>query len=129
MFDFYEKRRLKGLLFSKITAGIVFALALFLCVSAYDRYVAEKETRDKRLERAAELAKVKQKTAALEARVEYMESERGIEEAIRQQFDMAMPGEEVVVIVDEAAAKDTEVRPERFPLPAAPSLLERIKFW
>jgi cell division protein FtsB len=129
MFDFYEKRRLKSLLFSKFTAGMVFLLALFLFVSAYDRYVAEKDTRDRKLERAAELEKIRSKAAALEARVEFMESERGIEEAIRQQFDVVKPGEEVIVVVDETATEVSDTRPERFPLPPAPTLFERLKFW
>jgi cell division protein FtsB len=98
-------------------------------MSAYGRYTAEKETEFKRLERAEELEKVKNKAAALEARVEYMESERGIEEAIREQLDVVKPGEEVVVVVDETASQAGEAQPQRFPLPPAPSLLERMKFW
>lgn len=128
MFDFYEKRKLRGIIFSKITAGAVFVVACLLSVSAYDRFVAEQGTRDKREERAAELARTKQKAAALESKVKWMESERGVEEAMREQFDVAKQGEEVIVIVDESLPADGS-KPEVYPLPEDESFLKRLEFW
>ena len=128
MFDFYEKRRLRGIVFSRVTAGAVFIIAALLFVSAYDRYTAERDTREKRLTRAEELTTIRQRAAALEAKVRMIESERGMEDAIRERFDVSRPGEEVVVVVDERAGKD-DARPEVFPLPPKPSLLEWLKFW
>ena len=53
---------------------------------------------------------VENRAVALEAReaelsrqVEYLSSERGIEAEMRRQFDMALPGEQVVVIVESEA--------------------------
>lgn len=129
MFDFYEKRKLRGIIFSKVTAGVVFLIACLLSVSAYDRFVAEQGTREKREERAAELARTKQKAAALEAKVTWMESERGVEEAMREQFDVAKQGEEVIVIVDESLPTDGSQKPEVYPLPKHESLLKKLEFW
>ena len=53
-------------------------------------------------------ATVEQTAAALEARradleaeVRYLQDERGIEAEMRRQFDVALPGEEVVVILED----------------------------
>jgi cell division protein FtsB len=129
MFDFYEKRKLRGILFSKLTAGALFVAACLLAVSAYDRYVAEQGTRERREERAAELERVQQRAATLEARVNWMESDRGKEEALREQFDVARSGEEVIVIVDESLPADGAKEREIFPLPEEESLLKKLEFW
>lgn len=129
MFDFYEKRKLRDIFFSKPMAGFVFILALLLSYSAYGRYVAERETREKRLLRVEELQTLQQRAALLESKVLHIESERGMEDAIREQFDVAKEGEKVIVIVDPAASKTVEEKPQIFPLPPKPSLLERLKFW
>ncbi len=129
MFDFYEKRKLRSILFSKFTAGALFIAAGLLAVSAYDRFVAEQGTREKREERALELERVQQRAAALEAKVEWMESDRGREEAMREQFDVAKNGEEVVVVVDESLPADGAKEREIFPLPEEESLLKKLEFW
>lgn len=129
MFDFYEKRKLRGIIFSKPTAAIVFIIALLMSRSAYGRYIAEQETSEKRIERQLELEGLKMRASALETKVERLESERGIEDAIREQFDVAKENEEVIVIVDESAGKKAEEQRVILPLPQKPSLLERLKFW
>lgn len=129
MFDFYEKRKLRGVIFSKPIAAIVFVIALLMSHSAYGRYIAEQETSEKRIERQLELEGLKMRASALESKVERLESERGIEDAIREQFDVAKQNEEVIVIVDENAGKKAEVQRVILPLPQKPSLLERLKFW
>lgn len=129
MFDFYEKRKLKGIIFSRITAGLLFTLAILLSVSAYERYTAELATREKRTASFTELEELKLRAQLLESKVSRMESERGIEEEIREQFDVVKENEQVVVIVDPASARTGSSQPEVFPLPPKPSLLEWFKFW
>ena len=40
---------------------------------------------------------------ALETEVQYLQDDRGIEAEMRRQFDVALPGEEVVVILENEA--------------------------
>lgn len=47
----------------------------------------------------------------LESDVQYLESERGQEAEMRRQFDVALPGERVVVIVDEETADEVATVP------------------
>ena len=129
MFDFYEKRKMRGVIFSKITAGILISLALAISYSAYGRYVAERETRDKRLESATDLEALKQHAALLEAKVGRLESDQGMEREIRTQFDVKKDNEQVVVIVDGKATTSDPSAPKIYPLPERKSLFERLIFW
>lgn len=107
----------------------MFVLAILLSISAYSRYTAERETREKRVDRAHELEELNMRAAALESKVNHLESERGIENAIREQFDVAKEGEEVIVVVDESAKNAGVEKQEVFPLPQKPSLFSWLKFW
>lgn len=51
-----------------------------------------------------ELQKEGQRKEALEDRVSYLNNDQGMEAEIRRHFDVALPGEQVVVIVGEEEA-------------------------
>jgi uncharacterized membrane protein YhiD involved in acid resistance len=129
MLDFYERRKIKGLVFSRMTAGALFGLALLLSMATYNRYAGEQDTRIKREARVEELQKLKERALLLESKVNHIESERGVEGAIREQFDVAKEGEEVVVVVDKDATRTEEVVREVYPLPPRKTLFERLFFW
>lgn len=131
MLDFYEKRRLKGIVFSKPMIGVLLFLGIWIGISAYERYEAERETAEKRDEKLIERDRLNQKAAVLEAKVKQLESDRGIEGEIREQFDIAKANETVVVIVDDAASAREKEEKETLPLPKSgfTLLLEWLKFW
>lgn len=108
MLDFQEKRKLKVILYSPFTIGILFVLTVMLSISAYERFKAERETSEKRNEQARELESLNQKALLLEAKVERLESDRGFENEVREQFDVLKPGEKAVILVDETKRKETE---------------------
>lgn len=103
MFDFHEKRKIKSWLFSKPTIILLLAASVFLASSVYERYQKERETAEKHAERAAELATLETHAAALEEEVKYIQSARGIEEEIRDRFDVVKQGERAAIIMDEVA--------------------------
>lgn len=129
MLDFYEKRKLRGILYSKVTVALIFLFALFLSTSVYERYKAETVSAEKRAGRAEELEKLQQRADLLESQVNMLESERGKESEIREQFDVKRGNEQVVVIVD----KDDEVKAKTpsstVPIPAKPPMFHWLKFW
>ncbi len=123
VFDFHEKRRIKSWVFSKLSVGVLLLLSALLSASVYERYQKERETARTYRERAAEHAALEAQAAALEARVQYIQSERGIEEEIRERYDAIRDGERTVVVLDapepagqpsRPAAEQVEKRPARF---------------
>ena len=60
---------------------------------------------ERRIQAEQQAAALEARKQALEEQVEYLSSERGIEAELRRQFDVALPGEQVVVIVEEEESK------------------------
>lgn len=109
MFDFHEKRKIRSWVFSK-TAILVLVIAVgLLSYSVFERFTALQKISDKREQKEAELQELQQRAAALESDVTYLQQKRGVEEELRSRFDVAKEGEQVVVIVDDEAAQDTDL--------------------
>ena len=106
MFDFHQKRKLRAVLNSPFTQGFLILLGVAVGWSAYVRYDIASEMSDRRAEAEQQAAALQARKEALEAEVEYLSSERGIEAEMRRQFDIALPGEEVVVIVEKEAEQE-----------------------
>lgn len=109
MFDFHQKRKLRGIINSRITQGFILALAFWIGWSAYIRYDIAMEMVDRRVVAEQQATALEARKNELEEKVEYLSSERGIEAEMRRQFDVALPGEKVVVIVEEE--EGSEVMP------------------
>jgi len=76
-------------------------LALMVGWSAYVRYDIAMEMKDRRIQAEQQAAALQARKDALEEEVQYLSNERGIEAEMRRQFDVALEGEQVVVIVED----------------------------
>lgn len=128
MFDFNEKRKIRAWLYSKTMIVILLIPIGFLSMSVFERYQKERDTREVRAERSAELAEIEVHAAALEAKVEAALSDRGIEEEIRTRYDVAKEGEQVVIIIDDEEEQN-EPQAETSPEPESNPILDFLKFW
>lgn len=132
MFDFHEKRKIRSILYSKVTIGILFILVGFLLMSVYERYSVEREMTAKREAKERELHDLEYRAAVLESKVEDLRDARGVEEELRNRFDVAKEGEEVIVIVDDKKAP-TDLDALTVPPGTEPeeegSFLDFLKFW
>lgn len=112
MLDFHEKRKLKFLLYSKPAAYLLFAVALLLSWSVYERFDREREMAARRYELEHKLEDLHVQAATLEGEVARLKSDRGIEEELRDRYEIAKEGERVVVVVgDERASSATSTHP------------------
>jgi cell division protein FtsB len=100
MFDFYEKRKIRSVVYSKLSIALLLILSVWLSVSVYERFSVEREMAHKREAQEKELEILKARAAVLESQVEHLEDDRGIEEELRTRFDVVKEGEQVVVILD-----------------------------
>lgn len=135
MFDFHEKRKIRSIVYSKLSIGLLLLFAGFLAVSAHERYVVEREMAEKLNDRKEELRLMEQRAQALRAKVEHLENDRGIEEELRGRFDVAKEGEQVVIIIDDPTKKElkqgvvnTSTALENS-VESEQSLWEMFKFW
>lgn len=126
MFDFYQKRKIRALVNSRYTQGFLLVLVFLVGWSAFVRYQIAAEMSDRRELAAQEASLLRSQKDALQEQVEYLSNERGIEAEMRRQFDVALEGEQVVVIVE------SEKGPEVLPLSASSEKDEKAawyQFW
>ena len=100
MFDFHQRRKLRTVLNSPFTRGFLILLVIMIGWSAFTRYQIAVEMKERRIIEENEVSKLQGKKEALEKKVRYLSDERGIEAEMRRQFDVALPNEQVVVIVE-----------------------------
>lgn len=110
MLDFYQKRKLRTILNSRITQGVLVVLAGSMLWNAFERFTIADMMSDRRELVEVEAAVLQSKKDDLEAQVLYLRDDRGIEAEMRRQFDIALPGEEVVVILEDQD-QPSEVQP------------------
>ena len=111
MFDFHQKRKLRTVVNSPYTQVFILMMALWVGWSAYIRYDIAIDMQDRRELAEQQATALQERKDTLEDRVDYLSSDRGIEAEMRRQFDVALPGEKVIVIVD-----DENKGPEILPL-------------
>lgn len=126
MFDFHEKRKIKAILFSKITLLLLLVPIAFLGMSVFGLYEKEREVSKRRVENEQELERLHERARALKANVHALTSERGIEGEIRDRYDVAKEGETVVVIIEEEESEPAQVSEKE---EEKNSWLSRLIFW
>lgn len=104
MFDLYQKRKFRAIFNSRLTQGFLLLLVVFLGWQTYERYAVAVEVNERRAAAEQMVSHLTERRDNLEQEVQYLQTERGIESALRRQFDVALPGEDVVVILSD----DTE---------------------
>ena len=90
----------RKILLSRLTLGLLILATFALSFAVYDRYEVEREMAARRETAAEELKRESDRQAVLKDRVNYLNNDQGMEAEIRRHFDVALEGEQVVVIVD-----------------------------
>lgn len=101
MLQFYQKRSLRGWLHSPLSLILLGLIILFMITVVYQRYTIASEMAVRQSEAEKRLQDLEARRGELETKVEYLSNERGIEAEMRRNFDVARPGEQVVIILDE----------------------------
>lgn len=100
MFDFYQKRKMRTVMGSPITRAILLLIVLAISWSAFTRFQIAEDMKERRQTAEKEVFELREQKALLDEKVRYLSDERGIEAEMRRQFDVALPDEQVVVIVE-----------------------------
>ena len=101
---FGRKNLLRGMIFSKITLIFMLIMIVYLANSTYERYKVERTMNNRLIEVEEKHKELLERKQVLEDRVNYLKGESGIESEIRDHFDVAKAGEQVVIIVEDEPA-------------------------
>lgn len=89
----------KNIFYTIPTLVLFFVLIFFVGKAALNTYGKMRESSIRRSQAEAELAELENRYEELNKKVEYLGTEKGIEEEIRTKFNVAREGEKVFVIV------------------------------
>lgn len=127
MFDFYERRKIKQWLYSWPFLIILIVVSILLSHGVWEVFKQERQTRINKNQRLTHLEELEIRKNALQEEINRLNTERGVEEEIRQKFEVAKEGEEVIVIVDPPLSdsfSEDEISKNLFR-----NLIESVIFW
>ncbi|MBI2100715.1 MAG: septum formation initiator family protein [Candidatus Vogelbacteria bacterium] len=101
MREFQDKRRWRWLIYSwPVRLGLVLMI-MALASSVFRLYEKERRVGRERARLLEEVERLQSRQRELAAEVEKLATERGIEEGIREKFNVVKPGEKVISLVDD----------------------------
>lgn len=101
---------------------VLFALVVFAASGVWGVYLKERESAERRTEAETARADLEKREGQLSADIERLKSDRGLEQTLREQYGLAERGEQLIVIVDTAAATTGETSSSR-------GLLRKLFWW
>ncbi len=114
-----HKRDPVRLMWRRLFILIFCALLVVVLQGVWGVYQKERESRALREEAEAELRDLRIREAELHSDISSLSTERGMEQVLRERFDLGKDHEGVVVIVEPPSSEP----------PPAPTNLERVRGW
>lgn len=100
MREFQDKGKFKKIIYSRIFQTVFALVVLFLVFSTVKSYKKSKISANKAEETRKEVSVLEKRNAELAKDVANLESDSGKEREIKKRFDIARPGEKILIIVD-----------------------------
>lgn len=104
MSNLQDRRYLRRILRSRVFMGFLLLVAILLSRSVYGIYKKVEIARINRIESERKLSALQEKEQHLREEIGKLKTTRGIEEELRNKFQITKTGEEVLVVVDEPVA-------------------------
>lgn len=101
----------RRLFYSKFSILLLFIVFISIVFSTVGVYRKSREAAQKNDEVKSKLDKLRAKKDYFDSEVARLKTNAGIEEELRDKFQIAKPGEEVLIIVDDARNNNEETNP------------------
>lgn len=102
MLEFQEKKKLRNILYSKITLLFLIFILIFIVRATINVYHKQRISERNLIKTKKEVTKLENIEKKLNSEIERLKTEKGTEEEIRKKFMVGRVGEEVIVIVDDS---------------------------
>ena len=100
MMEFQEKRKIRKIIYSKITLVVLLVISFFILKGVWNVYKKQETSRDNLIKTKENLDNLREREKMLSSEIERLKTVSGQEEEIRVRYGLVKPGEEVLVIVD-----------------------------
>ena len=101
MLDYGQKRKVRGVIYHKVTLVILAILVLIMAHSTWVVYQKKRTSEEMKNVSMQNTAELKQRNDDLTAKIERLDTESGVEDEIRSKFSVVKDKENMVVVVDD----------------------------
>jgi len=108
MKEFEQRQLFRKIFFSRFVFILFLCAVVFVCVSVFDIYQKSKRAVLKSEIVENELYDLQNRKETLEANINRLETNIGIETELRKKFQIKKPGEKFIVFVDEEKEEELE---------------------
>lgn len=105
MIPFQERKKIRKIMYSKVSLLILFVILLVVGKGAWNVHKKAEIARSERDIALRYITQLETRNSEVRASLEHFKSDSGIEEEVRQKFDVALSGEEIIKIVDDDVKK------------------------
>ncbi len=108
MIDFQQKRKIRKVFYSRFMLVALLVLVMFMAKQVYDIYKKQGLSREGLTSVLNENTELQNREKMLSSEIDRLKTKDGIEEEIRNKFNVVKPGEHLVVIVNDASTSKNE---------------------
>ena len=116
MLDFHQKRKIRSIMYHRITLVALSVLVLIILHSTWVVYKKEQESEEMKNVSLEQVKELRQRNDELTSKIDKLATVSGVEEEIRSKFSVVKDNENMVVVVPD---KDSE----------ASTTGSKISFW
>lgn len=113
MHEYQARHRIKRILYSKISVVALAITAIILGRSVLDVYFKERDSAQKISSAQAALEKLNDRSETLNTEIQSLKTTDGLESEIRASYNVAKPGEKILVIVEDEKPTTTVQKKEK----------------
>lgn len=112
MLDFHQKRKVRGIMYHKVTLGFLAVLTLLSLHSTWSVFKKEKESENLMNISLEHVKELRKRNEDLQSKIDKLATVTGIEEEIRTKFSVAKDNEKLVVVVPVDSSKASTTIPK-----------------
>ena len=105
MLDFQQKRKVRSVIYSRVTIGILLVLVVVVLHSTWVVYQKKRESEQMKNLSLQRVLDLRTRDLELQARIERLGTTPGLEEEIRSKFSVAKDKETMIIVVPEEETK------------------------
>jgi cell division protein FtsB len=108
MIDIQQKRKLRVVMYHKVTLGVLSVFVLLALHSTWAVYKKKTDSEEMKKISLANVLELRQRNEDLTGKIDRLNTEEGVEEEIRSKFSVAKENENMVVIVPDNSSSSTD---------------------
>ena len=112
MLDSLQKRKIRSILYNKVTLVVLFVLVLIILRGTWVVFQKERESASMKNISIQHTEDLRSRNADLKSKTERLNTEVGVEEEIRSKFSVVKGGENMVLVVDNPDSIQSTTTPE-----------------